>query len=418
MTTFKKSMQQNAQILFFVVLGLLLIAIPSTVCGQGETDTEEEFDHLGKIFAQLETWVNQPIGADFAPATLDGPTVFDTKLLGINPSTETRFRTRAGYRLKDNMGEILVTYTSMDHSGENNQITPGTFQYGILLTSPHHAGVFNDGKADGFTSSAGLKTRDLRIDFFRQAFKGHRISAKWYVGYRRVIHERTLDASYFALAPDIPNLLNPIANPGSSILEIRLSPRADVATQSADYNGRGIEGGMEFKFPIGISRKLMAEADIGLAVLRGKVDSIYRSTTHRYVLRDTGGNFLEELGAPYSEFEVFLNPEVPNSEVLADQIRQQDIEIGLNTTSDPGASFVIDMALGLRWRAWQNLDVFGGMRQSYYGNIGIDLRPRTVVPAGNIIGEGVDQVLNISDASKELKSITYEGLYFGVAYTF
>jgi len=212
--------------------------------------------------------------------------------------------------------------------------------------------------------------------------------------------------------------LNPIAETGSNTLNARLAPRPDTAVQNAKYNGRGLEGGMAFKFPLGIAKKLTAEASMGFAVLRGKIDSQYRSVTHRYILRDTGGNFIRELAPPYSEFEVFLDPSNVNSEVLADQIRQQRIQIGLNAGSDPGASFVLDMSLGLRWNAWKGLDVTGGFRQSYYANVGVDLRPRNVTPAGSQVTDGIDQVLNPNDATREMKSITYEGFYLGVAYTY
>ncbi len=411
----------NIPILVTAALAVALSGLPSATLAQGETEPDEEFDKLGKLYAEVEAWAVQPIGADFKPASLHDPTdVFNTRLLGIDPSTENRFRFRTGYRLKDNMGELMVTYTSMNHLDALNRINPGSFVYGILLPSQRHAGVFNDGLADAFLSEAELKTRDFRVDFYRDAFKGHRISSKWFVGYRRVIHERSIDATYFALAPNIPNLLNPISDIASETLFLRLKPRADTAMQSGTFNGRGLETGMSFKMNLGSSKKVWAEADFSLAVLRGKISSEYFSITHRYILRDSvsGGNFLYELAPPYDEFEQYENPSDPNSAAVAERIRQQNLRTGLKVESDPGASIAMEMALSLRWRVWKNLDLFGGFRQHYYENIGVDLRPRNIAPAGNQVTEGVDLVVNNNDATRELKSMTYEGLFFGIAYTY
>ena len=225
-------------------------------------------------------------------------------------------------------------------------------------------------------------------------------------------------ATYFALAPDVPNVLNPISGVASETLFRRLQSRADTAFQSGTFNGRGLETGMTFKMNLGSSKKVWAEADVSLALLRGKIESDYLSTTHRYILRDTGGNFLYELVPPYDEFEEFDDPNDPTSPATAERIRQQNLRTGLNVQSDPGASMVMEMAVSLRWRVWKNLDVFGGIRQSYYENVGVDLRPRSVAPAGNQVTDGVDLVVNQNDATRDLKSITYEGMFFGIAYTY
>lgn len=409
----------NTAILVASALAVALFGFSSAAMAQGETETDDEFDKLGKLYGEIEAWAVQPIGADFKPASVRDPNnVFNTRLLGIDPSTENRFRVRGGYRLKDNMGEFLVTYTSMNDAESLQRLDPGEFIYGILLTGQQHAGVFNDGLADGFIANTGLKTRDFRVDFYRDAFKGRRISSKWFIGYRRVIHERNLSATYFALAPDIPNVLNPISGVASETLFRRLQPRADTAAQSGTFNGRGLETGMAFKMNLGSSKKVWAEADFSLGVLRGKIDSDYVSTTHRYILRDTGGNFLYELAPPYDEFEQFDDPNDPTSSATAERIRQQNLRSGLNVQSDPGASMVLEMSLALRYRVWKNLDLFGGVRQTYYENVGVDLRPRTVAPAGNQVSDGVDLVVNENDATRDLKSMTYEGLYFGIAYTY
>ncbi len=409
----------NTCILATAVMAALLLGLPATAMAEGETEPDEEFDKLGKLYAEVEAWAVQPMGADFKPVNVHDPiNIFNTRMLGINPSTENRFRVRAGYRLKDNIGELLVTYASMSHLDTLNRITPGQFIYGILLPSQQYAGVFNNGLADAFTSEAELLTRDFRVDFYRDAFKGHRISAKWFVGYRRVIHKRRMGATYFALAPDIPNVLNPISLEGNTVLFLRLQPRADVAQLSSTFNGRGLETGMTFKMNLGSSKKVWAEADYSLAVIRGQYSSDYTSVTHRYILIDSGGNFLYELAPPYDEFEELEIPGNPDSDALAYRIRQQNLRAGLVSENDPGVSFVLEMSVSLRWRVWKNLDVFAGVRQSYYDSIGLDLRPRTVAPAGSAVTDGVALVVNSNDATRDLKSLTYEGLFFGLAYTY
>jgi hypothetical protein len=415
-----KSSRWNTSFFFgTVLLVVLAFCLPQPAGAQGETEPDEEFEKLGKLYAELEAWAVQPIGTDFKPTSLRDPNdIFNTRILGIDPSTENRFRVRGGFRLKDNIGEFLVTYASMNHLDSLSRLSPGDFIYGILLPSQRYSGIFNDGWADGFSSEGVLKTRDLRIDFYREAFKGRRLSSKWFVGYRRVLHDRALDATYYALAPDLPNLLNPISGESDQLLFQRLLPRADVASLISSYNGRGLETGMTVKLDIGSSRKVWAEADFAAAILRGKIDTEYYSITHRYIMRDSGGNFMYELAPPYDEFGEFENPNDPESLPVADRIFQQNLRAGLKSSSDPGASFLMEMSVSLRWRVWRNLDLFGGFRQTYYGNIGMDLRPRTVAPAGNEVSEGVTLVVNSQDASRELKSVTYEGFFFGVAYTY
>ena len=409
----------NTCILATAVMAALLLGLPAPAMAEGETEPDEEFDKLGKLYAEVEAWAVQPAGADFKPATVHDPiNVFNTRVVGIDPSTENRFRVRAGYRLKDNIGEFLVTYASMSHLDTLDMLTPGHFIYGILLPSQQYAGVFNNGLADAFTSEAELQTRDFRVDFYRDVFKGHRISSKWFVGYRRVIHKRRMDATYFALAPDIPNVLNPISSVGSDALFVRLQPRADIAQLNSTFNGRGLETGMTFKMNLGSSKKVWAEADYSLAVLRGKSSSEYASVTHRYILTDSGGNFVYELAPPYDEFEEFETPGDPSSPTVAERIRQQNLRAGLVSENDPSVSFVLEMSVSVRWRVWKNLDVFAGVRQSYYDSVGVDLRPRTVAPAGSAVSDGVALVVNSNDATRDLKSVTYEGLFFGVAYTY
>jgi|GEM_PF-5833833 len=102
----RNSMRSNSRLLLLAVLGLLLACLPPVAFAQGETESENEFEGLGNIFAQLESWINQPVGAGFAPSSLvDAARPFNTYLLGVPYATEARNYIRGGYRLRDNMGE-------------------------------------------------------------------------------------------------------------------------------------------------------------------------------------------------------------------------------------------------------------------------------------------------------------------------
>ena len=51
-----------------------------------------------------------------------------------------------------------------------------------------------------------------------------------------------------------------------------------------------------------------------------------------------------------------------------------------------------------------------GYRSTYYGNVGVDLRPKVVATT--------DAGQNLVDATETERSAEYDGFYFGAAYTF
>jgi hypothetical protein len=70
----------------------------------------------------------------------------------------------------------------------------------------------------------------------------------------------------------------------------------------------------------------------------------------------------------------------------------------------------MDLYLGLRGRLWKGLELVLGFRSVYYGNVGVDLRPKV----GAISAAGV----NVVDVTETDRSAEYQGFYLGAAYTF
>ena len=54
----------NTPILFAAVLAVALFGFSSAVMAQGETEPDEEFNKLGKLYGELEGWAVQPAGAE------------------------------------------------------------------------------------------------------------------------------------------------------------------------------------------------------------------------------------------------------------------------------------------------------------------------------------------------------------------
>jgi hypothetical protein len=78
------------------------------------------------------------------------------------------------------------------------------------------------------------------------------------------------------------------------------------------------------------------------------------------------------------------------------------VDTGIRSDGVSSTGAVLDVHLGLRWRAWRDLDVIGGFRSTRYENVGVELRPQVLM-----------EVVTEAD-----RSVTYEGFYGGVAYTF
>jgi hypothetical protein len=383
---------------FLCVLSLATLLVLSALCTPVSAQEEEgeEEGRFGAAFAAVELWVSQASGLDYFPATQINPLdPYDVELLSPAYSTESRLRYRGGYKLHKNRGALVITWYSHEEKTALNGVSPGDFIYGELLPAPTFAGFANDGMADAFDAHTKTLLRDLRIDFYRTAFDTPRARGKWFVGFRRVKHGRELDATYYALIPDLPALIPPLYTPPEDVLG--LDPQPDSTLMSSSFNGRGVGAGLEVEMPLW-KDKVFLEGGLNIAILRGKTDTEYRSTTWYYAIE--GGEILE---APYSEFEQVVD-ELP----LIETIVQRSSASALHADRMSSTAHVLEAELGFRWKAYKGLEWFGGFRSTRYTDVGLDLRPKS---APTHPGTALD-------VSETDRSATYEGFYTGISYSY
>lgn len=384
----------------WTLVGFCALAGASSLLAQedapeGKPAKEEESRRVGWVFGEFGYWVTQPSGLDYVPATIASATdPFGTTVLTMPQSTTTRPRSRAGYLIKDNIGEVILSYWSNKDVAVRNQYAPGNFVFGEVEAFPFHAGVFDTGIADAFTSEARTGTRDLRLDFFRTAIDTHRVKGRWFVGLRRVAHDRQLVTDYYALIAGLPLVFNPTNN----TIQHNLDPIPDHVESASEFSGRGIEAGVELTFPI--RGKVWATAGFSLASLRGSISSRYSSTTSRYALTTVSGTRI--LTAPDDLFDLGS----ANSSV-----QQQLLSVGLRTDGASASAQALEGFLEFRWNAWKALEAFAGYRSIRYDNVGADIRPETISISPN-------GVINVQKFSRTERSVQYEGYYAGVSYKY
>jgi hypothetical protein len=392
-----------------LVLGLAL-AYPASA--QEEAPAETETSRLGHFWVDLETWVAQPTGLQYVPATeldLDNP--LDTRTIELDHSTNSEARYQFEWEMPSEWGRLRGTIYKHTDNEDLQRLDPANFTFGETLTHSLFAGVNNDGAADGFSSASTTRTRDTRIDFARRAFSSPRVSADWFIGWRRVEHSRSLAAEYYALVPGFPPLLPPagFCNP---VPFCPLDPIPDTASMTSDHESRGATAGIEIDFPVWRNQVLL-EGDLSIAVMRGSTTTTYTAQNAYYLLDEEAaqlGTGSVILGPPYDEFDDIIlvqNAPVP----LLNYISQESFPIGLQSDLSTDTQ-VLDAALGFRWRTplkW--LEVVGGMRQTYYQNVGADVRPK--ISTVTTTEDGIP-VYNIEDVDQVERSATYEGFYGGV----
>ena len=388
------------------------VVLAVTVCGAAiGQDSESEKDAKkaytpkeSGVFAEVTAWFAQPSGLGLTPATETGDgTGADTHPLSVDLGTANRMRTRIGYRLPHGLGEFVLTWFAHEDTRTFERLSPSDFVYGEILAHPVFAGTFDDGLADGFSSDILVRMRDLRIDYYRDAFSSPRIRGKWYVGYRRVSLQRNIDALYYSLAPNLPAILDPLTNgpkPG-------LDPLPDFARVRSEFSARGAEAGLEVEMPV--LRRFRIEAGLGVAALRGRMSSEYASTTHTYAIDENGTLIFVE--PPFDLLGEFIDPQNPELGAWVDRAVQESFGIGYSSNNESANSFAVETYLGFRWRVWRDLDLVGGFRTATFGNVGLELRPKNVTlnPNGSY---------NVQDVTRTTYDVNFEGYYAGVAYVY
>ncbi|ANM28764.1 hypothetical protein ABI59_02775 [Acidobacteria bacterium Mor1] len=409
------------------LLVLLMLATAGLCMAQDDGDGDESSDtgsstSKGAMTVTVESWTSQLAGTNYVGATrIDEANPLDTTLIEVEHGTQAHQRYRFTYQVSEEFGGIAVSYYDHRDFEELSGSTPGRFIFGQTLTFPLHAGFNDDGLSDAFSYGAETKLRDFRIDYFRKLADNDNYNVELNAGWRRVFHGRKQGASYSALVPGLPPLLPPLCDtPGGVPCPTTLDPLDDRAFSDSQYKARGPSIGLRAAINLH-DNKVFFDAEVGVALLRGDVDVEYNSTTRRYVLLDSGGNFERVLAPPYSEIAEF-DPDIIVPTPLFLRIRQEDVSIGRVAENVGVNSLAVEAALGIRWNVWtrapkpgkprpQVLELRGGIRLSRLDDAGIDVRPGEVTtnPNGEIVSAGVEF---------EQRSVLYEGFYGGLTYHF
>lgn len=380
-------------------LALLLGSVPALA---QEDDAED--DRPISFYVEIADWVAQASGLGFAPATrLDPSDPFDTLVLTPTNDTQAEIRGVGAVDFGTNGALVVTYYTHTEDDIGLSIFRPGEPVFGEILAHPMFAGVDNDGLSDGFTMTGRTSLKDVRADYRREAFRSRRVIGNWFVGARQVQFTRRQDVEYYTLISELPSLIPPLTQPRPD-----LDPLPDLVSVSSDYTGSGLEGGLDLNFLI-IGKKLFLETGFTVAALRAKMDTSYQSTTRFYTSTITGET---EILGPDDYEEAFGGFIIVDGLPVAnvDSVSQETFEIGLRSNSFRGSSVLVDTYLGLRWQALKWLDVVAGFRNTYYGDVAVELRPKQVT--------STQAGLNLQDVDEVPVSVDYEGLYFGIGFSF
>ena len=384
---------------------LLLVALVAISPAMAQDDDTESGGGVHFLF-EVDAWAAQPRGLEYEPATIFDPaTLTGDSIIDFKQDSSTNALWKFDLDAGANVGHFRLTWYSQSQDQSMKEFSPGTFVYGQIQSHPFGAGWLNNGRSDGFEAFTQTKLTDLRFDFSRTAFRSDHFEGRWLVGVRRVEHDRSMDTVYYALAP----LHDPLIPPVFDEPRPDLDPQADEALVFSNFRGRGLEAGMEFDWSF-VKDRIKLEAGFAVGVLSGRVDTGYSSRNWVYVFTDPTTGEESILAPPYdlSEEIPAVPPEGPTT--VADHTTQESIDFRMNSSSRSTISPVMDLYLGLRGRIWKGLEAVLGYRSVFYGNVGVDLRPKvtSITPTGT----------NFVDVSETERSAEYDGFYLGLAYTF
>jgi hypothetical protein len=356
-------------------------AAQAAEAAETEDSRPSPIERGGDLMIDLGTWIAQPAGLDYQPAIATGiDQLSRTELLEHEHGTETEERWMVGFYLPDDIGLIDVGYFAHRTVSELERYRPGEpFAFITLWAHPPFAGVNNDARADGFYSRAETVLRDTRLRFSRPMFDSGRIEGRWSIGWRRVAHQRVASARYFAISPDLPPIASDTPRPD-------LIPGVDVGELESRFEGRGPDVGLDVDFDLWKDR-LTLETELSFAVLRGKINHLYRSVTWSYL----------EAGIP-------IDPPYDDAFATPDDVVQASTQVDLRGDSLSTSSQAIDAQIGFRYKVFDWLHAQGGFRSARYDDVGTDLRPES---STFWVYTGLEE----TD-----RSVTYEGFYASVTF--
>jgi hypothetical protein len=326
------------------------------------------------------------IGTEYTPET----GVYRTLYMPEEMGSGTLYR--VAWKLPEDWGEIVGRYWSHEVATGTVASRPGDFVFGITETIPFAHGVADDGLADAVEASASFKNRDGDVSWRFRLVEKPRLQLDAAVGIRKVIHREDSSVAYFALDAGLPSLIEPGGGDQGSLL----APVPDRASSLSDFEGNGIQFGVDALVPL-VSDRLQLEASATIALLRGTTRASYSTNTSLYLYRDVPISFDEFLERLEAEEYGLLS--------------QLTLQLGIE---DPGRSTTasaLDLSVGLRSRIWRGIEVALGAKLTRYEDIAYDLRPTapSLSPAGLFTFGGIEE---------SWRSIGYEAFYASAAYRF
>lgn len=305
----------------------------------------------GGFTVSVAGWSPSLVGADEEVATASTANGGQPLLQGSSESI--RETVRVTYHLPHDFGSIVVQYEGMEQDDFLQNFTPGQFNFAETRAYPYAIGAFDDGLADGVSSSATRKTREFRLEYQNRAFDSKWARGTWGVGYRELSHARGLGITYYAIVPNLPPIIPPIVPENTNPLG--LQPLSDTVSQTSGFSGHGLGASLDVEFVLHPRVSIISGLSIGL--IRGKAESVYTSTSSYYY--GLGGRILDIVD--------YLSTATP---AQIDAVDQQSVTVGLSTASNSQFAQSYDVYVGLQVIAYKGLRVFGTLRDVSYMNVG------------------------------------------------
>lgn len=345
---------------------------------------EPPLHRWGGLAVTLAAWEPSVYGADYTVAAeaTGGPTNAFS-VLDIPNKSVIRNALAATWLLPHDSGGIRFSYDSIHNRSSLERLTPGTFQFIELEVDPTFAGVADDGLSDGILSEARIKSRLFRLEYAHTGFESSHAKATWHAGLHFVDHSRSLNAQYFALAPDLPPTIPPV-EPG-----ISLAPRPDVAQLRSDFSGEGVGAGVDLEFAV--HPRVAVTAGLSAGVVMGTLRTRTTSVTFTYF--STGG----PLGVGFLTIDQLRQGmDDPASVGFIEQL-VDPVDVRQNSGTQAAEDF--DAYVGVEGKVTHALRVYAQYRAMGFVNVASQLR--VVLPV-----------------SSSIQSAAYRGLVLGLTYRF
>jgi hypothetical protein len=363
---------------------------------------EPPLHRWGGLRVSAYVWQPSLGGADDAVATrFNGTSQGLNAALTVSNDPALSDGYGATWTLPHQIGAIDFGYDAIKNTSPLQRLDPGTFLYGETLVLSDFAGVADNGYADGFRAQSVTKSRRFRVEYSHTAFESPRAKGTWHAGLRFVGHSKDVQATYYALAPNLPPILPP-----SNVNPDFLAPRSDFGQWQSDFSGTGVGAGFDAQYHVHPRVDVVGGFSLGLVT--GKQKLQYRSRTHFYLWTDPLLPH-EQIIPTFDELVGFLGS-VTDTQALA----QLDAAGSLIEDNASQAAEDFEGYLGVEGRVWRTLRLFLHVRAWAMLNAATELRPTSV--ALSVTGTGFAYA--VTDYRRTEHSVAYQGIVLGVSYRF